>query len=49
VAEVKRRAWAEDVVMQGLLVSHALPGLSIRILSSPIVAINGKLVPAQHE
>ncbi len=45
--EERRRAWAEDAVIQASLVSHALPGLSTRILSSPTTAINGKLVPKQ--
>jgi len=48
VAEVMRRAWAEDAAVQGFLVSHALPGLSTRILSSPITSINGKLVPVDY-
>jgi len=48
VAEMRRRAWAEDAALQGSLVMHALPRLSTKILSSPLAAINGKLVPTEN-
>ncbi len=41
VAEVERRAWAEDAALQGFLVTHALPGLSTN--QSTILRDSGQL------